>query len=498
MSQRQALQTRWFATIVTLSILLGSVLPPSTLFAQVERPTNTPSVTDRNSTPDVSDPDTTDDTPEDIPEWLEPQGINVVDLVGLVPEAHLKDAVIAYTVAGGLLQYMEGNRNGDTVTIRAKVWPRFETYNQTRFNCVSLRPISDHWGVTAPAGTVRIFEGRREITDRIMQLDYFYAGLLQPSFPARSLRYEEKWYADLNRTDDGALILPANMGCTITLDGIWDSGNLTALFTFDAPQVISVETLGQETFTFRSYIGPGYAGKVAALQEQLNRFGKRHDKFRLNIPPEAEYVLVNYPTSPVSPYIVGDIERNIRTPSSGTYRLARGEATLSVDHNITMALPLHAQWQDADQAGDRFLKRIEGINMLASLEYFVPEGVEYDPCMQHGNCPDALMQRILDAKMEMTVYYYKVDRVRGGLTRIMLRQVGPEYGGATAAAAAPTASADEVASVGVWPATTTIPPRQIYLPLVTQPFTLLPDNPVDCPCGWFTPDGRMVDTIPEG
>jgi len=55
--------------------------------------------------------------------WLEPRGINVADLVGLVPEDHLRDAIINYGPEG-MAQYVSGHRNGSTVTIDTRMIPR--------------------------------------------------------------------------------------------------------------------------------------------------------------------------------------------------------------------------------------------------------------------------------------------------------------------------------------------------------------------------------------
>ncbi len=56
------------------------------------------------------------------PDWLEPLGLNIVDLVGFVPESDLAGAVISYTPGYGILRYKSGSRNGNTVMVTATAY----------------------------------------------------------------------------------------------------------------------------------------------------------------------------------------------------------------------------------------------------------------------------------------------------------------------------------------------------------------------------------------
>lgn len=485
----------WVTRIVTLVVViaLGLGVMPKGLSAQASDAADAP-MADAGLSPQAAA----------APAWMEPQGLNVIDLVGLVPEEHLRGAILAFAPVNGILQYIEGQRFADRVVMRVKVWPRFEPTYHTYFNCPSLRAFSDHWLVAMPAGTIRLFQGDVDITDRIMRLNYFPAGLIQPVRPAIGERYQDVRNARIELDATGAMRLPANQGCTMVMDGIYDQGDLTATFTLYTPQVISVTDLGSDTFSFGVYRGTGYAGLLESLRSQLQkRFGNRHDKFALSIPSGTDYVLLNYPTSPVSPYIVGDISRNIVTPSSGTYRLAVGTGSLSVDHQITMGLPLHAQYQDRDQKDGRFLNRLAPINTLAALEYFVPEGIGYHGCMQYGGCPDELLSRIAGAQMEMSLHYYRIEPISDQLITIPLQQVGSSYRGAV------VTSEDEwvglQTSVGLLgshdradgTSAVQLSPL-VHLPMLGNgsPAATPLSAQQQCPCGLFTPDGRMVDVIP--
>jgi hypothetical protein len=426
------------------------------------------------------------------PAWLEPRGLSVIDLVGLVPEAHLVNTIVSSRVGTGILQYISGKREGDTVTVTVRIHPRYwtdGTNNATTFGCLGKPAIADEWPIAMPPSQMRLFEAGKEITAEILvsPMDYVPAGQIWPDNGGSDWwRYDFRWGQRTVFAEDGSVSVPANMGCVYNLTG--RRTNLTATFVVTTPNYLTVAVQGQEDFIFHAYIGAGNAGHMAKLNEQMNRrHGNRHDKFDLTIPDGTDYVLVKYPPTPVDPYM-GQPEINVFLPSSGTYRINGGDNTLSVDHVSSMAMPLFGQWQDADQSGGDYLRFFSNPRRLASPEYFVPTGVAYDPCMVNGGCSEALLDRIYGAEMTMTIYYYRIARVRDGLTRIPLKQVGPDWQpaanvAAAAQAARPGAKLDDT----------------LYLPVVfaTEPKPVeLPDgDAAGCPCGWFDGYGRMFDYI---
>ena len=426
------------------------------------------------------------------PNWLEPRGINIVDLVGEVPEAHLQGAILSYMA--GYVQYESGTREGDVVTINTRITPRFFEVSGglgTRTACLGMHGFFDQQTTVMPAGTARFFNGDRDVTESAYVVRYNPAGQRQPVAPPRAFdRYPVGDDRAARFDDDGALIIPANMGCVLNLQGKFE--NLRAIFVFNAPKLIEIDVLGSESFAFRSYIGVGDAGAIDPLRSQLvRRFGERHDKFELSPPGGTEFVLLNYPPTPVDPYASPRTAENISSGGSGTYRFGRvGDNTLSVDHVNSMLLPLYGQYQDVDQGGGEYLNFFGNANRLAAPEYFVPVGVNYDPCMQSGSCPGSLLDEIFSAEMEMTLYYYSVRRVATGLNQVPLRAVGNGFGRVVASSLNLSA-----------PVQQTIPAQRdnpIYLPLIAgPPVAVEPDDPsADCPCGWFTEDGRMVDFVP--
>ena len=101
--------------------------------------------------------------------WLEPRGINIADLVGLVPEDHLRGAIINYSTGEGVVQYLSGRRNGSTVTIEARLIPRFgPTF--TSVPCLGKVAHYDEWPSPSPAATVHIFDGGVDITQKTVLL----------------------------------------------------------------------------------------------------------------------------------------------------------------------------------------------------------------------------------------------------------------------------------------------------------------------------------------
>lgn len=423
--------------------------------------------------------------------WLEPRGLSIANLVGLVPEEHLRDAIIAYRSGYGLVQYVSGTRNGDVVTINTKMTPRYWLNGSevvTRVGCLGQMGVFDEWMGTAPASTMRLFANGVDITRNAIYGEYTYAGQIQPQWldEFQYFRYNQ-FKGNPSFTDDNALIIPANMGCTYIFSG--QQTNLTAQFTLIDPSPIQVTVLGSESFGFRSYIGPGTADQMGPLNEQMQRrFGNRHDKFTLNPLTGADYFLVRYPPTPVEPYPDVLKEINVALPGGGTYRIGRSDNTLSVDHTASMAMPLYGQWQDRDQSDGEFLRFFSDGTRLASPEYFVPAGVAYDPCMRTGGCSDALLDQIYNTEMQLTIYYYQISRTATGLTRIPLRQIGTGWNPAQAQRSNPYQQLDEL----------------IFLPIVARqlaptpiPTPQLPaDDPTGCPCGWFDSIGRMFDYIP--
>ncbi len=426
-------------------------------------------------------------------DWLEPRGINVVDLVGLVPEDHLTNAILVYETGRGLLQYESGQRTDNTVVINTRVTPRYfsdsgVTFSQ--FSCLGQPGVYDQWPSPTPAATLRVYDpAGAEITAQAVAVIPIASGQVQPSNGTTGyLRYPEDFgNIQVQFAADGSIVLPANQGCKVIVRGQYN--NFRAQFTVNAPQQIIVTTLGSEEFSFKSYIGVGSSGNLASLNDQMNRrFGTRHDKFDLTPPAESEYILVNYPPTTIDPY-AGQDAVTYSLAGSGTYRLEQSGNTLSVDHINTMGLPLYGQWQDVDQSGGDYLNFFSNTTRIGSPEYFLPPGIAYDACMTNGGCPGTLLDQINNTSTTMRVHYYKVQRLVDGLTRVPLKQVGDSWRPGSALVAA---SADqEQAALD----------SQLYLPLLFSnvqqqpPPNLPPDDASGCPCGWFTADGRMVDYI---
>jgi len=430
------------------------------------------------------------DTTAPTADWLEPRGINVVDLVGIVPEDHLKNAILTYETGRGLLQYESGQRTGDTVVINTRVTPRYFVDNGvtfSKFSCLGQPGVYDQWPSPVPASTLRVYDpAGADITASTVLIIPIASGQVSPSQGSSGyMRYPEQGGVAAQFAQDGSVILPANQGCVVIIRGQYN--NFRAQFTTIAPQQIQVTVLGSETFNFKSYIGVGSSGLLASLNEQMNRrFGTRHDKFQLSPPAESEYVLVNFPPTPIDPY-AGQDAVTYSLAGSGTYRIARGGNDLSVDHLNTMGLPLYGQWQDSDQGGGEYLNFFSDGARLGAPEYFLPPGIAYDACMTNGGCSGTLLDQIGNTTVPMTIYYYKVTRAVDGLTRIPLRAVGKSWRPSSAVAASNAH-------------TTAVLDSQLFLPVVfgevQQPTpNLPPDDASGCPCGWFTADGRMVDYI---
>jgi len=450
--------TKYIFYIIVLIVFLGG--GPSGVYAQTE-----------NLDPDSI---TTHD-------WLEPKGLNIVDMVGQVPEEYLSNAIVSFS-GEGMVQYISGQRQGNQVTIDARIYTK-ALGNDSYFNCLGQWAFRDQWPSVTPAATMRLYEGDVEVTDQVTFVQYYAAGQNPPDNGATATRYNRTPAERVTFTPSGAIDLRANMGCILSIPG--DHPEMTAKFEIEYKRQVSIEQLGQETFRFHSYIGPGDAGRVNSLRGQMaSRFGNRHDKFTLDPPAGAEYLLVSYPPTPVSPYPTGPVDG----PSSGTYRLAHGYNVLSVDHTVSMGLPLHGQWRDADQSGGvEYLPQIDNVDTLTAPEYFVPTGVAYDSCMSDGGCPTELLDRIYAGEMPLTIYYFRVNRMVDGLDRVPLRQVGT--GGRSS-----LAEPGQALSRALPPAWAEANHRIFIAAIANGPDTP-PDDSEGCPCGWFDADGIMLDFI---
>lgn len=432
-------------------------------------------------------------------DWLEPRGLTVIDLVGQVPEEHLKDAVIVYSGGNGILRYQTGTRTGNVVEIKVSITPRYFASGQdtyTRVNCLGQPAANDQWPTTVPDSTMRLFADERDITNRIESMSTIPAGQVLPTNNANGFyRYPEPPAAPVS-LENGVLPIPANMGCTIITPG--KLSNLTATFTFASPPAIKVTHLGSETFSAHSYIGVGNAGALDKLNAQmLSRFGERHDKFEITPPEESEFAFVHFPPTEVDPYAGNDpINRPLQ--GGGTYRFERANGGLSVDHVASAGLPLFGQWQDSDQSGNsKYLNYFTDSAKLASVEYFLPPGIAYDPCMTNGSCSNDLLDQINEATYNMTIYYYKVERtIAEGLDRIPLKMVGKGWSAANPLAALATMSSGKRLTHPAAAEEDSL----VYLPLITfaePPKPIPPDDSSGCPCGWFDANGRMVDFIQQ-
>lgn len=443
------------------------------------------------------------------PDWLEPRGLHVADLVGLVPEEALRGTVLNYASGTGIAEYVSGSRVGNRVTITARITPRYFEYEgrvYAKIGCLGQIAGFDQWPAASPAGSMRLLRGGKDITAGLLQFLVVPAGQVQPQDNATI--YPRYGYVE-QPVSHGAngVKFPANMGCVYTAAG--RLSDLTGVFTFDVARNIVVKTLGSATFAAQSYIGVGPTGVLSLLQSQMSRrYGSRHDKFSLSVPTGTDYVLVNFPPTPIDPYDSED-PINFGLPGSGTYRLISDSGGLSVDHVNTMGITINGQWEDADNSGGDFLTHFRKNVRLAAPEYFLPPGVPYNSCMTNGGCPDSVLEQVYSATYDLAIYFLRVDRTAdSGLTRIPLRQVGKTWNPGLLAAAAPRIDPDEaiVQMILRGQATPQETPRTaeddgiVYLPIITNPRPPEPppvDDPTGCPCGWFDANGRMFDYIPQ-
>ncbi len=466
------------------------------------------------------------ETPSAAPEavqsdWLEPLGLNITDMVGWVPESDLAGAIIQYTPGYGILRYVSGSRDGNTVTITAKAYPRFFSssgWNGSLFGCLGQGARIDELGSVSPATRLRVYTpDGQEVTQQVGGYYYQPAGQIKPirspkeSEQANLYRY---WESDLLSTGfdaEGALVLPANMGCELLIS-YQNYAELTLVFRAEVVPAVSVTVLGRQSFQFPVYFGPGYVGHFDALRDQLDAACTTTPSVvaNMSIPTGTNYFLFNYPPMPIDPYTAfpSNPSGNLDRPTGVTYRFQTSRG-LTVDHVVTMGLPASSHWVDQDQAASaQYLPYANGTVRFNLLETLLPPGIGYDPCMVNGGCSSAKLAQICSTAVSAQMIYLQVDRIQSGLSRVPLQMPGPTWNAAAASSVPGLETAPEAAA----PAGGTI--RKAYLPLLvlspkptptptpapTSTPAIEPDDLAGCSsnggCGWFTSDGRMVDYIP--
>lgn len=445
----------------------------------------------------------------DLPAWLEPRGLSVIELVGQVPESQLQGTIISYGPSNGIVVYESGTRNGNTVVVTATIYPRFATVswapNQmlTYFPCLGQEPHYDHMASAMPRSTLRIYNGGVDVTS---QIQFMYLTQMVTGQPTASSAQWNRYprysygnapgYYDLPMTPQG-LSIPPNSGCEIWIPG-HNYAALTGVFTMTVNSPIHASVVGSQAATFQSYIGPGEVGILQPLMQQLQaRYGARNTRVPLSIPAGADYFLLKFPPMPGDPY-TGAL--NARRSTGGTYRLARptSQNVLSTNYVFSAAFPLDVFWRDADQApSSTFLPAIKDPFELEAPEYVLAAGVAYDDCYTRGDCSAAKLQQIYNATMHLEIIYLSVNQPPTGTQWTPLRMAGlPWSPSATGSAVTGSPPLELLTTSGDAPVRApdaATANHYIYLPLL---FHVELDQPTGCPCGWFDDVGRMVDYVP--
>jgi hypothetical protein len=432
----------------------------------------------------------------DLPGWLEPRGLSLVDLVGQVPDEALRGMILSASSGAGLVVYESGQRQSDTLTIRTTIYPRFSAPSWapnarlTSFGCLGQMPFYDHLGSVAPPSTLRVYDSSgTDVTSAIQYMDITHMGTGQPCAGA------SEYYRYLPQVSFGpyktyplplgaeGLQIPANSGCRIEMPGV-DLYPLTGVFTLRGVAIPRVSLLHSQRATFQSYLGPGDVGIFQPLMQQLReRYGDRHERIPLDLPGGADYFLLKFPLMPGDAYtdrLTGPPYPNAGRPSGGTYRLAGSPAwqALSADLTFSAAFPLHAVWQDADQAGDSlFLPAITQPTALAPPEYVLPAGIGYHRCFTQGDCPAQVLEQIYAAVMNLEIFYLVVSRPMTGVESTSLKMAGPAWRPVELVLGGPT--------------------RGEYRAVLPIVFKWLDTGVAEgCPRGWFDVWGRMLDYVP--
>jgi hypothetical protein len=441
-----------------------------------------------------------------LPDWLEPRGLNLVELVGEIPEGQLQGMIISYGPGSGIVVYESGTRIQDTVilttTIYSRLYYRDSAPNDlvTVFGCLGQTPFFDHMGSVVPTSTLRIYDGGAEVTAQIKRMFVSRMDTQKPLADSTAVgRYPEDRYGEgfpdpLPLGPEG-LTIPPNSGCRIELPGA-DVYPLTGVFRLEFPAAVRASVLATQHATFKTAIFLGNWGVFNGLRDQLlARYPDRHGRISLDVPAGADFVLVKFPPTGGDPYADSLIplplpRYNAGRPAGGTYRLGRRFVDLSHDLIFSAAFPLEVAWQDADQATQsEYLPLIVSPNQLAPPEYILPAGIPYDNCFVAGNCSPAVLEQIHDAVMNLEIIYLSVTAIESTGQWVHLRFAGPQWPGAALVSVTGTrAEAEPRAASAAAPT----PGWKLFLPIIWRQF-VLPDPPGGIQAGWFDGLGRMLD-----
>ena len=481
-----------------LFLLLGLLTNPAISKAQFD--TNSPE-TDANTT-------TT-------PSWLEPRGLSIVDMLsaGMDPTI-FTNSVLAWQPGEGLVQYQSGSVSGNDVTVNTRMLPTVMPFAR----CLGQTPYHDQWPIVVPESTVIIRANGVDVTNQVNKITYYPAGFVHPTQGSKEgvVRYNEASPITSGSLtyDNGRLVVPANMGCKIELTG--SHTNLTMEYVFNTPKYINIDILGSRDKSFGSYYWPNQgAGNLTSLNIQMSdkyafEGWGNHDYTRLEPPEGTEYVIMIFPPMSVDAYAPTSGNNGVNVndvkpfEGSGTYRLRNANQPfelLSVDHTSLSGLPLHGQ---TVESGDGFAPPGQFLPFFKVEKYrmHAPEMIihttPYDPCMTNGGCSDSLLASIQAGKMDVKIYYLKANRILAtGMTQISVKQTGTQWS-ARSSDSMTTNQSELAADSNFGPAIDMDIDAMsyVYLPLIYKPIPIPDDNPsADCPCGWFTDDGRMLDFV---
>jgi hypothetical protein len=456
-----------------------------------------------------------DPTPKDtaaMPDWLEPRGLSIVELVGQVSEQYLQGMILSYGTGRGIVVYESGSRSGNTVELTTTIYPRRKIASDgadlTIFGCLGQSPSSDHPGSVVPDSTLRLYDRNGvEVTSQINFMAITRMGTLQPlANSTAAFRYPEDLYGpgldyELPLGADG-LAIPSNGGCRIRIRGA-SYYPMTGVFTLEVAPSVQAIVLGSQQASFKSYIGVGNVGIFTPLMEQMwGTYGHRNWRIPLDVPQGANYFLLKFPPMAGDPYTdqsSGPPYPNASRPTGGTYRLAKNITDLSTDLTFSAAFPVKRFWKDADQApGSSFLPVLGNPDELEAPEYVLPAGIAYNNCYTQGNCSSSILQQIYNAEMSLEIVYLAVDKPRTGGEWVSLKMAGPSWS-PSSLAIAPFASdwpeqamgnANTAQLVLDSPTTT----HTTFLPLIM--YSIPEEEPTGCPCGWFDARGRMLGFWP--
>ncbi|MBC7317370.1 MAG: hypothetical protein H5T70_13185, partial [Chloroflexi bacterium] len=173
--------------------------------------------------------------------------------------------IICYGNPGGLAILEATSQSGDALRLQVRAYPRFR-WSPTEGGWVTDAPLlghkpsGDRMSASVPAASLRVYANGVDITDQVVYYNYIRPTLALPHNGNADPRYNTGNVIDVppRHIPADGIPIPANWGGSFSIRAVHRV--LTLIWTVRPTSRPSVRYVGEESFSYPSYIGPGFVG----------------------------------------------------------------------------------------------------------------------------------------------------------------------------------------------------------------------------------------------